>query len=117
MARDPWWGRPLLTEGNYDKRTYLRIPKGTIIMARPIVHRSKKKFISYGGAIVWKADEPYTGGEFVPFGTHAVYLGRKGLEISVLIDGRVMLSSANRWCVVDPPQKLRKGSQKGVLVS
>jgi len=36
--------------------------------------------------------------------------------ISVLVDGKVMLSWGNRWAVVDLPKNVKKVSHRGVLL-
>jgi hypothetical protein len=109
---------PPLMEGRLPKPVYLKIPKGTIIMARPPPRRTPKgkRFVS-PGAIVWSSTDPKAEHDLLGWGTMGVYLGRKGPEIRVLVEGRVMLSWANRWVVVEPPKNVRKVSHKGVLLS
>jgi len=117
MGRMPWWGMPPLMEGSLPKPVYLRVPKGTIIMACPPKRKyGGKRFVS-PGAIVWSSSDPKAEHDVLGWGTLGVYLGRKGPEIRVLVEGRVMLSWANRWVVVDPPKNVRKVSHKGVLLS
>lgn len=50
-------------------------------------------------------------------GTYAVYLGRTGPFVKLLIDGIIYRSHARRWGLVDPPKKLTRFSSRGVLVS
>jgi len=118
MGRMPWWGMPPLMEGSLPKPIYLRVPKGSIIMARPPKRRASngKRFIS-PGAIVWSSTDSKEEHDLLGWGTMGVYLGRKGPLISVLVEGKVVLSWANRWAVVDPPKNVRKVSHKGVLLS
>ena len=118
MGRLPWWGMPHIMQGRLPKPIYLRIPRGTIIIARPPKRRSSKglKFVS-PGAIAWSSNDPKAEYDLLGWGTMGVYLGRKGPLISVLVDGKVMLSWGNRWAVVDPPKNVKKVSHKGVLLS
>jgi hypothetical protein len=105
-------------EGHLPKPVYLKIPKGAIIMARPPPRRNPKgkRFVS-PGAIVWSSSDPKADHDLLGWGTMGVYLGRKGPEIRVLVEGKVMLSWANRWVVVEPPKNVKKVSHKGVLLS
>ena len=124
MRRHPWWGCPPIAERQASKRraglmtgcqtTYLRVRKGSLVICRPSEYRPKWMPMSLK-AHLWKASSRNSA-MVVENGTYAVFLGRTGSYVKLLIDGIIYRSHAQRWGLVDPPKKLTRFSSRGVPV-
>ena len=125
MRRHPWWGCPPIAEGQYSKKrrglmmggntAYLRVKKGSLVICRPSEPLPKWLPMSLRVHLWRGAGRGFA--MLVENGTYAVYLGRTGPFVKILIDGVVYRSHARRWGLVDPPKKLTRFSSKGVPLS
>lgn len=121
MRRHPWWGCPPLAENenhlqkfkgvNKYTVSYLRVKKGSLVICRPVEPCPKWIPMSLQ-AHLWQGNRG--SATIVKNGTYAVYLGRKGPYIKLLIDGVIYRSHARRWGLVNPPKKLTRFSSRGV---
>lgn len=66
-------------------------------------------------AHLWKASSRNLA-MVVENGTYAVFLGRTGSYVKLLIDGIIYRSHAQRWGLVNPPKKLTRFSSRGVPI-
>ena len=97
------------------RTAYLRVRKGSLVICRPSEPHPKWMPKSLK-ANLWKGPGRNSA-MAVENGTYAVYLGRTGPFVKILIDGAIYRSHARRWGLVDPPKKLTRFSSSGVPVS
>ena len=124
MRRHPWWGCPPIAESGTSRKRrglmmggtteYLRVRKGSLVICRPSDNRPKWMPMSLS-AHLWKGSSRNFS-RTVENGTYAVFLGRTGPFVKLLIDGIIYRSHARRWGLVDPPKKLTRFSSRGVPV-